>query len=561
MREQVVNLIAEQLGLEAARVDALLEVPPDERLGDYALPCFVFAQERKQAPPAIAAAFAEQLQDALFTANATGPYVNLHLDRRRVAETAVRAARTEKYGRVDGQGERVMVEFSQPNTHKAFHAGHLRGTSMGEALARILAFAGRTVVRANYSGDTGMHVAKWLWCYTRFHDGELPPAEGRGAWLASIYVEAVRRLAESPELEEEVQALNLALDKGEDKRLMRLWEETRQWSIDELEAIYDELDTRFDVWTFEREVEPRAKEVARELLAQGVAEESDGATIVDLEEEGLGVWVLLRQDGTPLYSAKDLALAEKKFTEQQIDRAVYVVGKDQELHFRQLFATLRRWGFAQAERCVHLCFEMVRLPGGKMSSRTGQNLLYADVRDEVFAYTEGQIRERHPDWTSERVAETVRAVGVCALKFEMIVRDINRQIVFETERICDFEGDTGPYVQYTHARCNSILKRLGREPSSDAADFSGVGESEYRLAKELLRFPVVVAEAADTLQPAPLARYALSLAKACNTFYHECKVVGAGEGIEDARALLVDATRLVLARALSLLGIAAPSEM
>ncbi|RME31883.1 arginine--tRNA ligase [Candidatus Woesearchaeota archaeon] len=559
-KELVAETISKQLGVGCERVRELLEVPPDEKLGDYAMPCFSFAKELKKAPPVIAQEFAQKLSSKDFSVEVSGPYLNIRLERQRLAKRVLTAAREENYGK-GSQGERVMVEFSQPNTHKAFHAGHLRGTSMGEALARILSFAGWDVVRANYSGDTGMHVARWLWCYTRFHAGEQPPKQGRGAWLASIYVDAMRRLAEQPALQEEADKINLALDKGEDEELMALWRKTRQWSIDEFEAIYRELDTHFDIWIFEREVEARAREVAQELLAKGIAEKSDGAVIVNLEEEGLGVWVLLRQDGTPLYSAKDLALAEKKFTEHKIDRAIYVVGKDQELYFKQLFTTLKRWGFSQAERCFHLCFEMVRLPDGKMSSRTGKNILYTDVRDEVFAYTEEQIRARHADWPEEKIRETVHAVGVCALKFEMIVRDINKSIIFETKRVCDFEGDTGPYVQYTHARCNSILRKLGRAPDMRRAVFSSLSESEYRLVKELERFPSIISEVATSLEPAPLARYALALAKAFNTFYHECKVIGAEQGVEDARALLVDATRLVLARALTLLGIKAPKEM
>ncbi len=550
----------------------LLEKPPDEQLGDYALPCFSFARQLKKAPARIAQELAANTSE-VFTAHAVGPYLNFKLNRQRVAARVLADARNDDYGRTGtgaaragtaraaSQAERVMVEYSQPNTHKAFHAGHLRGTSMGEALARILSFAGRDVVRANYSGDTGMHVARWLWCYQRFHAGEEPPADGRGAWLASIYVDAMRRLAEKPELQAEADEINRALDKGEDEALMALWRRTRQWSIDEFNAIYDELDTHFDVWIFEREMEAGARDAARELLEKGIAEQSDGAVIVRLEDVGLGVLVLLRRDGTPLYSAKDLALAKKKFTDYTIDRAVYVVGKDQELYFRQLFETLRRWGFPQAERCYHLCFEMVRLPDGKMSSRTGRNLLYTAVRDEVFAHTRQQITERHPDWPAEKIEQTVTAVGVCALKFEMIIRDINKPIVFETQRVCDFEGDTGPYIQYTHARCTSILAKRSRPLPEVTAELipAQILDAEYRLIKELARFPAVVAEAADALQPAPLARYALALAKSTNSFYHECKVIGSPT--EEFRALLVDAARRVLARSLKLLGISAPPEM
>ncbi len=565
-RARLAAKLAQELPVEEGRVIELLEIPPDDAMGDYALPCFPFAKEAKRAPPTIAKEFAAKVTaDALVAkATATGSYLNLFLDKELVVRQTVTdiAGKGEAYGAGKKQKDRVMVEYSQPNSHKAFHVGHLRGTSIGEALSRILRHAGYEVVQTNYSGDTGMHVAKWLWCYRSFHDGEQPPEEkgALGKWLASFYVEAVKRLAENPALEEDVRALNRVLDKGEDEELMDLWKRTRQWSIDEFERIYAELGAHFDYWFWERAMEGRAKQASAELVKKGVAKESDGAIIVDLEKEGLGTWVLLRDDGTPLYSAKDLSLAEEKFRKYKIDRSIHVVGKDQELYFRQLFKTLELWGFKQAHRCFHLAFEMVRLPEGKMSSRTGQNILYSDVRDEVFAFTEREIRKRHEDWSDAQVAEVVTAVGVCALKFEMIHRDHNKIIVFDAAKVCDFEGDTGPYIQYTHARCNSILKKLGKLPATGKADFSRTtSEPEYRLVRKLGAFPNVVMGVAEALYPEQLAKYALELAKTFNKFYHECQVVGSPE--EVARALLVDATRAVLQKSLTLLGIQAPVQM
>jgi arginyl-tRNA synthetase len=544
----------------------LLEIPPEERLGDYALPCFPFAKELKRAPNLVAKELAAKVvPDAVIAkAEAAGSYLNLFLNRETVIRSAVTQILKEKerYGAGGHKKERVMIEYSQPNTHKAFHVGHLRGTSIGEALARILRHAGFDVVQANYSGDTGMHVAKWLWCYTRFHKGEGPPKGEKGAWLASIYVEAVKRLDEKPELQADVDRVNLALDEGKEKELLRLWKETRQWSIEEFKRIYKELDARFDVWWFEREMEARAKAVSRELVKKGIAEVSDDAVIVNLEKEGLGVWVLLRKDGTPLYSAKDLALAEKKFTEYRIGRSVYVIGRAQALHMQQLFRTLELMRFEQAKRCFHLDYEEVRLPEGKISSRTGQNILYTDVRDEVFAYTEKEVRSRHDDWSDEKIQGVVKAVAVCALKFEMVYRDHNRPIVYDVAKVCDFEGDTGPYVQYTHARCNSILAKLGKKPTVQGAAFRALTtDHEYRLAKELLRFPAAVEEIASHLYPSSLAKYGLELSKALNMFYHECRVIGEQPEVENGRALLVEATRIVLEQSLTLLGIEAPKQM
>ncbi len=568
LKEQVAETLAKALELNEPMVLELLEVPPDEHLGDYALPCFSFAKAEKKSPVEIAKAFASRLERGLIKeARAVGPYLNLFLDQERVMREIITNVleEAEEYGADKKQQEKVMIEYSQPNTHKAFHVGHLRGTSIGEALARILRHRGYEVVQANYSGDTGMHVAKWLWCYQHYHAGEEAPEEPgeRARWLASIYVEAVKRLEKEPEAELAVRELNRTLDEGKDEKLMKLWQRTRQWSIEAFERIYEELGAHFDVWWFEREFEARGKELSKELVERGIAKKSDGAIIVDLEERGLGVWVLLRNDGTPLYSAKDLALAEKKFKEYDITRSIYVVGQAQALHLRQLFTTLELMGFPHAEKCFHLGFEEVRLPTGKMSSRTGQNILYEDLRDEVFSYTEAEVRKRHEQWSDEQVARVVKAVAVCALKFEMLYRDHNKPIVFETSKVCSFEGDTGPYLQYTHARCNSILKRLKKNPEVSAevtgASFKNLGLPEYRVVKELERFPTVLQEVATSHYPEHLAKYALELAKRFNSFYHECKVIG--DPAEQERALLVSATRQVLRLSLTLLGIEAPDEM
>jgi arginyl-tRNA synthetase len=562
IRERLVERVAEALALPPEHVKTLLEVPPDEKLGDYALPCFSFAKELKKAPPQIAAELAEKIgeDELIATAKATGPYLNLFLKRELVTQEVISAIlnRSGSFGPGSLRKERVMVEYSQPNSHKAFHVGHLRGTSIGEALARILRHAGFEVVQTNYSGDTGMHVAKWLWCYLNFHNGETPPAEGKAAWLASIYVDAITRLDEEPERDAEVRDLNRLLDEGADETIMDLWSRTRQWSIDEFTKIYEELHAHFDYWFWEREMDERAKTVSQELLDKGIAKASDGAVIMDFEDRGKGVWVLLREDGTPLYSAKDIALAEQKFNKYDITRSIYVVGKAQALHMEQLFLTLNEMGFEHADKCFHLSFEEVRLPDGKMSSRTGKNILYHDLRKQVFEHTEAEIRKRHDDWDDEKVAAVTQAVGVCALKFEMIYRDHNKNITFDAAKVCDFEGDTGPYIQYTNARCNSILKK-GSAPGMPESFAAATSDHEYALVKKLAAFPTIIDAIVNSYYPELLAKYALELAKIFNKFYHECKVLGSDAEAE--RTALVEASRSILEQSLTLLAIDAPKEM
>jgi len=527
----------------------LIEVPPDPSLGDFALPCFSLGNPHEVAvdlSQKIVAPFIERVE-------AKGPYVNVFIKPSERAKIVL-AALGQKAKK---KNEKVMVEYSQPNTHKAFHIGHLRGTSIGESLARILEREGYDVVRANYSGDTGSHIAKWLWYYTT-RDKSEPPKEGHELerWIASIYVRAIKELTEHPEYEDDVNEILRKLDTKEDTALNEIYDRTRQYSIDAFNTIYEDLHATFDVWYFEGDVEQEGKVISKRLVDEGIAKVDDGATIVDLEDEKLGVWVLLRKDGTALYSAKDLVLAERKFNEHHITTSVYVIGHAQTTHMRQLFATLKRMGFPHAEKCRHLSFSEVRLPDGKMSSRSGNNILYSDMRKEIAAYAAEEVRKRHEDWSDDQVNNVVDQVVVAALKWDMLAIHPNKAITFNPKTATQFEGETGPYVQYTHARACSILRKAGKGRGDGA---SLVQEKERVLLRLLDEYARVVAKAARDLQPVELAHYTMQLAKAFNSFYHDCQVIGTPE--EADRLALVGASVRVLKDALTLLAIDAPEEM
>lgn len=558
-RDNILKLLAQE-GIDASQ---LLEVPPDPKLGDYALPCFILAKERKIAPAKIAQELAGKLSaEFLEKVVAAGPYINffIHPQSRAKAVLETIHAQHEDYGKQLPKAERVMVEYSQPNTHKAFHIGHVRNTSLGEALSRILRHAGYEVIQANYMGDTGAHIAKWLWHYLK--NPEEPPADQqeREKWIASIYVRAVKALAEQPEAEQEVAQILQELDQRTPGRITDIYDRTRQWSIEAFNSIYKDLHAHFDYWFFESEVEERGKEISRELVSRGIATVDDGAIIMDLKDLNLGVWVLLRKDGTALYSAKDLALAERKFEQYAIDRSINVVGAAQSMHFQQLFATLRLMGFPQADKCYHLSYVEVRLPTGKMSSRTGQNILYSDIRQELVEYTTAEVRKRHPDWTDERVERVARQVTVAALKYDMLATDPNKIIVFDPKRATEFEGETGPYLQYTHARACSILAKAGEVQKTQGAML--MHEKEQQLLRTLGGFPEAVERSARQYAPNQMAHYAMALAKEFNTFYHDCPVLSVDDALLRAdRLALVAATVTVLGSALRLLAIDAPQEM
>lgn len=544
---------------------ATLEAPPENIDADLAMPMFSLAKELKRAPAQIAQDLEKKIKvpkgSLVRSIRAAGPYLNFYKDNAKYSQIVLQNVIKSKdeYGRKGPQKEKVMIEYSQANTHKAFHVGHVRGTSIGESLARIMRFDGYSVVQANYQGDTGAHVAKWLWCYLKYHKGEMPPKVDSEKWMASIYVESVKKLDENAHFQKEVDKINRDLENNKDKRLTGLWKKTRKWSLESLEQVYWDLDAHFDCYFFEREMEERAKEVSGELVGKGIAKIDDGATIIDLNRYGLGVWVLLRKDGTCLYSAKDIALAEKKFREFKVDRSIYVIGAAQSLHMRQLFKTLELMKFKNAGKCYHLAFCEVRLPTGKMSSRTGENILYADMKKELFDYAREEVRKRHPEWNKKETEASARNVSIGALKFGMLNQSANKLITFDAKEAMNFEGDTGPYIQYTHARADSILRKGSFGSVYDPSLLKE--REEMDVVRKISYFPQTVTKACELYDPNPLTVYLLELSHDFNTFYHKYPVLKADPRLRGARLALVYAAMQVLKNGLHLLGITAPEKM
>ncbi|MBT3985416.1 arginine--tRNA ligase [archaeon] len=556
-KKEIIKLLKKEIkGFD----DKLLEVPPNPEMGDYALPCFTLSKIYKKDPKSIAKDLKNKIKplSSIEKILNIGPYLNFFIDLKLKNKYILEKILKEKnkYGSHKKKKKKVMIEYSQANTHKAFHVGHLRGTSLGEALARILKFNGYQVIQSNYQGDTGAHVSKWLWYYKKYSNGT-PPKGKEGQWLAKIYVNSVKKLKDKPELKEEVEKINYNLEHNKSKELKALWRRSRKWSLDELNRIYKELDAHFDHFFFEREMEKRGKEIVNQLLKDKIAKISDGATIVDLDK--LGVWVLLRRDGTILYSAKDLALAEKKFNKFKIDNSVYVVGKAQALHFQQLFKVLHLMKFKQADNSFHLSFDEVRLPSGKMSSRTGVNILYSDLRDELLDYATNETKQRHPNWPAKKIKETAKGIAMTSLKFSMIFQDNNKPIIFDQKQAMAFEGDTGPYILYSHARACSILKKTKASTKANLALLDQ--PEETNLINMLGVFPEIVEKGAKEYKPFHIAKYAIELSHAFNNFYNTNKCITEDKELTKARTLLVKSTKQVLANTLNLLGLKALKEM
>ncbi len=556
MKDKIIKLLKLVLKED---VSGIIEVPKNYEMGDYSLPCFSLASKMKKNPVEIAKSIAGNIKIGkdIEKVEAVGGYVNFFLNKKELAGKIIGDIRgmKDKYGSGKYGSGLVMIEFSQPNTHKSFHVGHIRGTSLGESLARIMEFSGNKVIRANYSGDTGMHIAKWLWCYQKYHSKE--ELKDDESWIASIYVDAIKRL-KNEKFQEEVEEINRKLDSRSDKELNKLWKETRKLSINSWKKIYHELNTRFDVHYFEGSLEKDSKEIVKKLLKKELAEISDGATIVNLEKYGLGVFLLLRSDGTVLYGVKDMALAERKFKDYNLKSSIYIVGNEQNLYINQVLKTLDLAKFKGSGKSEYVPFNLVRLPSGKMSSRTGDNILYSDFKKEIVKYAAKEVEKRYKDLESTEIYDRALAISISAIKYSFLKQDTNKTIVFDKKEAMRFDGDTGPYLLYSYARALSILDKAGFKRAKKFS-IKELDECEKRLVSLLDRFPRIVKDSYNSRNPGVVAHYSYSLAKTFSEFYHNCQVIGSDS--EQFRLNLVDSFSQVLKNSLWLLGIQAIAEM
>ncbi len=496
-------------------------------------------------------------------------YLNLYFSTaeytRRVVDTVL--SEGKDFGRQPARGEQVMVEFSQPNTHKAFHVGHLRSAILGDVVCRILNFGGYDVVRANYFGDIGLHVIKWLWNYLKYHRGEKPGPDIT-RWMGDLYTEASRRLEEHPEFEAEVREVYARWDRR-DPEVVEMWRETRQWSLDGFAQIYQTLDIQFDRLYSQSDAEEPGKQAVEELIERGIAEDERpaGPVIVKIDEklglkdEKYRVLVVLRSDGTALYATEDLALARIKFSEYDLARSIYVVDVRQSLHFQQVFKTLEIAGYPWATRCYHLAYEIVNLPGNVvMASREGTVVLLEDLIREATSRALEIVRQKNPELSEEEMGAVASAVGIGSIKYPMLNRDSAKIATFDWEAALDFNGQAAPYIQYAHVRANSILRKVPSLPDSllYPQELSPV---EVALVDLISRFPKEVQRAAAEYRPLYLATLSFELAKAFNDFYNQCPVLQADPELRASRIRLVAAARQAIANCLALLGITAPQAM
>jgi len=555
------NLVVKHLKKYVDADASSIEVPPDPKMGDYAFPCFQLAKKMKKIPKLIAAELAEKIgkNKPFSDIRSNGPYVNFYLDTNALA-SHVFGKISADFGKGSNKKEKIMIEYSQVNTHKAFHVGHLRGTILGWSLVKLYRFSGYNTVAANYQGDIGAHVAKVIW-YLKKHKFSYPNTH-KGIWLGSIYQKANLLLNsewKTDQLKEEVSLVLQKLEEG-NRELSQLWKRTRKWSLDDFDSFYAVLGISFDVFFFESCFEKSGKRLVASMLRKGLAVESEGAIIIDLQKQNLGKFLLLKSDGTALYSTKDLALASEKFKKFKVDRSLYVVGSEQKLYFQQLFKTLEIMGFAQAKDCLHIPYGLVNLKGGKISSREGELIYAEELVEQVIAFAKQAVLERHPRLSQKEAAIRAGKIGIAAVKFSFLNQDNSKEIVFDKEKSLSFEGETGPYVQYTYARISSILRKAGKKKWKKSTQ--EMTSLEHNILRMLYSYPSIVSQATLCCRPLLLCRYLLDLCQLFNQYYHMTPILKAeNKDLRETRLILIDSVRIVLGSGLDLLGIEVLEEM
>lgn len=568
----IAELLHKETGQEKDEILGIIEVPPDKKMGDYAVPCFMLAKRLKKSPQNIA----DELQEKLSKINLKedhkhferikneGPYLNFFINKELFIKKTLMDTVSGKLLGFKKKDKRIMIEFGQPNTHKEFHVGHLRTHFLGSSLAKIYARLNYDVVSANYPGDMGTHIAKALWCYTKFHKKETLP-ENKGRYLGKIYVEAAKLLEDENEAyKKEVSEILKKLENN-DPEIMKLWKETRRWSLEQFQKIYDELNIKYDVWFYESEVEGEGKKIAYDILEQGIAKKDQGAVLVDLTEYGLDVFLLIKSDGTSLYAAKDLALAKRKFKEYHIDKSVYVVDVRQSMYFKQVFKTLELMGFH--EDMVHVPYEIVATKNGPIASRTGNAVSYEDLSVQVTTFLERETQKRHMDWSFRKIQENSKKLMIAALKFGMLKYDNTSTILFDMDEWIKTEGETGTYIEYTYARINSIFKKNNIKPDDnmikDLDPDIGLltDDKEYELCRTIAKFPEVIDDAGRYYKPSTIARYVLDLCQKFNEYYHAVPVLVEDAKLRDARIYLIYCVQNIIKEGLNLLGIDEVDEM
>ncbi len=557
MKQIVIKLLQKNTKLKKEQIEKIIEIPPAPELGDYAFPCFILSEELKKSPVDVSTNLAKKLSGNLpkeiSGIKASGPYLNFFVNKEIFSKKTIKniLIRKEKYGK-GNEKSKILIEFMSPNTNKPLHVGHLRNLAIGESVSRILEFSGNRVTRINLYNDRGIHIIKSMLAYKKFGKNK-KPKEKPDKFVGEYYVLYNRKLKQNPELEKQAREMLKKWEDG-DKEVRKLWEKMNSYAYEGIEKTYKNFGVEFDKHYYESEMYEKGKQVVEKGLKKGIFQKAKDNSIKINLGGTLGEKILLRKDGTSVYITQDLYLAEKKAEDFNFDKSMYVTGNEQIYHFKVLFKILKLLDYK--EKLYHLSYGMVNLPSGKMKSREGKVVDADDLIEQMENLTKKEIKKRCKI-KKEELEKRAEKIALAAIKYFLLKVDVSKDMLFNPEKAIDFEGDTGPYLQYSYARASSIIRKSRKKlkPNIDhIPEFH-----ELQLIKKLNQFPEVIKKAEKDLNPSLLANYAYDLAKKFNEFYHKDKVIGSKQ--EVSRLAVVEAFRIVIKSSLSLLGIEVIEEM
>lgn len=562
MKSKVVDLIAEHVDvLTKEEINQFLEIPPKVEMGDYAFPCFRLAKSFRKAPQVIAEEVKDKIGENGFLTKieAQGGYLNFFVDKNMLVKQIIDTASEENFGCGHiGDGKSICIDYSSPNVAKNFHVGHLRTTIIGNSLYQIFSKLGYKVERINHLGDWGTQFGKLIVAYKKWGSKEAIEKDGVSE-LMKIYVKFHEEASKDDSLNDDARAWFTKMEHG-DQEALEIWQWFKDISLKEYMRIYELMGVEFDSFAGESFYQDKTQNVVDLLKEKDLLVESEGANIVSLEEYDMAPCLITKKDGSSIYATRDLAAILYRKETYNFSKCLYVTGLEQQLHFKQVFKVIELMGYDWYDQLKHIPYGLVSLKDGKMSSREGNVIFAEDILNEAIQKIVEIIDEKNPDLPDKK--ETARTVGVGAIMFNNLYNQRIKDVVFSWDKVLNFDGETGPYVQYTYARASSVLRKAEVEVMQENIDYSVLtDDASLNLLKEISRFPYVVEEAADKCEPFIIARFSVAIAQAFNKFYHDCQINVEDQAVKNARLKVVDIARKVIKDALALLGIGAPEQM
>ncbi len=566
MKQNVVNLIETSIkdiyGISSPNIEGCIELPSDITLGDYSLPCFTLVKVLKKSPKIIAEELCYHLNHTksdtrISRVTAVNGYLNIFVDRISFIHQIITNVFQDSYGSSSiGNGKTICMDYSSPNIAKNFHVGHLRTTLIGNSFAKIYTKLGYNVVRINHLGDWGTHFGKLIVAYKKWSTKKMVEEKGIEE-LLRIYIHFGNEAEHNPQLNDEARAWFAKMENGDDEALT-IWQWFKDISLIEFDRVYKMLHIEFDSYAGESFYMDKVPALVSELKDKKLLVESQGANIISLEEYDMPPCLITKKDGSSIYHSRDIAAALYRKQLYNFDKCIYVTGMEQKLHFSQVFRAIELMGYEWAKDLYHIPYGLVSMDGEKLSTRKG-NVIYAeDILKEAVSRALTAIEEKNPNLQDK--INTAQKIGIGAVIFHDLSNQLTRDVHFKWDDVLNFDGMTAPYIQYTYARCKSILRKS--HINNKDVDLSHLTEdNSYELFKKLSLYPDIVKDAAVKFEPCIIARYAYTLSNLFNKFYHETRILSADEQIKNARIVLVDAVQSVIRDSMSLLGIECPEEM